>query len=726
MHNSRKSDSTGRFPALAGTMALPRAAAEPPSREQEYGRLLHTLIGNIDGMVYRARADEERTLEFVSPGCVAVTGHPPADLLAGAHASLQALTAPEDRLWVREALRTALADGRAIDIEYRIMHRDGGFRWVWERGMGLRDGSGQVFAIEGLLQDMTARRQAFLALHEAESRFRSLFEHAIEGIFRTSVDGAYLDANPALARIYGYESSAELMTSIRDIAGQLYLDPARREEFSRIMRTHGEVSGFESEVRRRDGSVIWISENARAVRDASGSVLLYEGTVEDITDRKRYQARLEYQATHDILTGLANRSLLTDRLTQAIRGAAIRGEQVAVAFIDLDHFKLINDTLGHHIGDELLRDVARRLVSCGRDYDTVARLGGDEFVLLLNTHAESDPLGGALERILAVVAQPWSRGPHEFHLTCSIGVALYPQDAGDPQTLLKYADSALYRAKESGRNNFQFFTSELTVRMTQRLEMESKLRRALERGQFELHYQPQFEAGTGRIVGAEALLRCRLPEEGLIMPDRFIGLAEETGLIIPLGQWVLRAACEQLQAWQRDGLGLGRVSVNVSLRQFQHGDLVPTVAQLLRELRMAPCRLELELTESIMMLDGARLSDMLAELRGLGVTVAIDDFGTGFSNLAQLKQLPVDRLKIDRSLLAGIPAQPGDAALLGGIITLGHALGLRLVAEGVETQAQLEFLRANRCDEVQGYHLGRPMPEPEFRRKVRQELARTL
>jgi diguanylate cyclase (GGDEF)-like protein/PAS domain S-box-containing protein len=726
MYSQTIADRTARLAALTSAESTTLASLEPPSRQQEYGRVLQKLIGNTDGLVYRCHVDDERTIEFASPGFLRLTGRTPAELLAGAPVSLESITYPEDRLWVREVLRAALAENRAFDLEYRIVHRDASVRWVWERGIGVKDGSGSIVAIEGLLQDMSARRQALLALHEAESRFRDLFENAIEGIFRTSVGGEYLDANAALARIYGYETGAELIASIRDIAGQLYVDPARREEFGRIMRANGEVGAFESEVRRRDGSVIWISENARALRDPAGNVLLYEGTVEDITDRKRYQAQLEYLATHDTLTGLANRSLLIDRLTQAIHSAASHGEGLAVVLVDLDHFKVINDTLGHHVGDELLRDVAERLASCGRDYDTVARLGGDEFVLLLNGHGQADSLGRTLERILSVVAQPWSREGHEFSLSCSLGVALYPQDGSDPQTLLKYADSALYRAKESGRNNFQFFTSELTVRMTQRLDMESKLRRALECGQFELHYQPRFDAASARLVGAEALPRCRLPGEGLLMPDRILVLGEETGLIIPLGAWMMRTACEQLQAWLRQGMGLGRVSVNVSLRQFQHGDLVRTVDQLLRETRLAPQRLELALPESIMMLDGPKVRGVLEELRGLGVSIAIDDFGVGLSSLAQLKRLPLDRLKIDPGFLSGIPARAADAALLRSIITLGHALGLQVLAKGVETRAQLDFLRTGGCDAVSGCHLGRPMAEPQFRSLIREELERTL
>ena len=728
---STSADPTGRFAALSSVGSLALSPADVPaagglSRDQEYARMLRTLIGNIDGMVYRSLADRHWTTVFVSSGCERLTGYKAEEILHNTRLSFEALTHPDDRSEVREQISAAIEDRRPYHLEFRITHANGSVRWVWDRGIGLYDTDGRIAALEGLLQDVTARRQAFQAVHEAERRYRGLFENAIEGIFRTSVDGEYLDANPALAAIYGYESAAELRDSVRNIGAQLYVDAARRAEFMRIMREHGEVKGFESRIYRKNGEVIWISENARAIHDEHGAVLLYEGTVENITERKRYQSRLEYQARHDMLTGLANRSLLQDRLEQAIRTAEHHGERMAVVFVDLDQFKLINDTLGHHIGDELLKTMAQRLSSCARDYDTVARVGGDEFVLLLSSHGEADPIGHSLEGILAAVAHPWTHDRREFHLTCSLGVALYPNDGTDPQTLLKHADTALYRAKEAGRNNFQFFTSELTARMTQRLDMEGKLRRALERDQFELHYQPRIDLRSGLMVGAEALLRWRLPGEGLVLPGRFIPLAEETGLIVPLGTWVMRQACLQLRAWQAQGLSLGRISVNVSPQQFRYGNLVSTVSEVLAETGLSAQFLELELTESSMMRDAPTLIGMLNQLKRLGVQISIDDFGTGYCNLGYLKRFPVDHLKIDRSFVSDLASDADDAAIVRSIVVLGHALGLRVVAEGVESSQQLDFLRQCACDEVQGFHLGRPLAEGEFRRLIRAQIERGL
>jgi diguanylate cyclase (GGDEF)-like protein/PAS domain S-box-containing protein len=571
------------------------------------------------------------------------------------------------------------------------------------------DERGRVVAVEGLIQDITERRNATQALREAERRYRGLFDNAIEGIFRTTADGHFLDANPALANIYGFSSPQELMSQLRDIGRQLYVDSQRREEFMRIVRARGSVSGFESQVYRKNGDVIWISENARALFDADGRCVGYEGTVEDVTDRKLYQARIEQQANYDTLTGLANRSLLQDRLEQALITAGSYNSRLAVVFVDLDRFKFINDSLGHHIGDRLLKTMADRLESCVRECDTVARLGGDEFVVLITGQTAPDQVRTVVERMLTVVSQPWVIEQGEFNMSCSIGVALFPNDGTDAQTLLKHADSAMYRAKESGRNNFQFFTRELNTLMTERLEMESKLRRALERDQFLLHYQPRVDLCSGRIIGAEALLRWKLPEQGIIAPGRFIGLAEETGLIVPIGKWVLKQACAQNKAWQNAGLEPIVVSVNVSARQFRQDNLVRTVAEALEETGLDAKYLELELTESMVMHDAAQLVAMLGELKRLGVQISVDDFGTGYSSLSYLKRFPVDRLKVDRSFVEHLGTDADDATIVRAIITLGHNLGLKVVAEGVEQEDQVTFLRLNQCDEAQGFIFCRPI-----------------
>jgi|HubBroStandDraft_5_1064220.scaffolds.fasta_scaffold03877_4 diguanylate cyclase (GGDEF)-like protein/PAS domain S-box-containing protein len=693
--------------------AVPTPAPTPPDN----ARMLKTLLANVDGMVYRRRLDADWTMEFVSQGCLRVTGHQPADILFSQSVAYDDLTLADDRLWVREAIRCAVAEFRSFDLEYRIVHADGSVRWVWERGTGVIDVEGRAIALEGLIQDITKRKHAETMLREAERRYHGLFDNAIEGIFRTTVEGNYLDANPALAHIYGFESPQELMASLRDIGRQLYVDPQRRQEFMRIVKARGSVTGFESQVYRKNGDIIWISENSRLVLGEDGRPLSYEGTVEDITERRLYQTRIERQANYDTLTGLANRWLLHDRLEQALLTATSFGTRLAVAFVDLDRFKYINDSLGHHVGDELLKEVAARLLSCVRECDTVARRGGDEFVLLINGHPGPDAVQQIMERMLAAVSRPWIIEQGEFQVSCSIGVALHPEDGEDARTLLKHADSAMYRAKDSGRDNFQFFTRELNTLMTERLEMEGHLRRALERQQFVLAYQPRVDLDSGRIVAAEALLRWRIPKRGTIAPQRFIALAEETGLIVPIGKWVLQTACAQNKAWQDEGLPPIGVSVNVSARQFrQQENLVQTVAEVLRATGLEARYLELELTESMVMHDAPQLVAMLDQLKDLGVQIAVDDFGTGYSSLSYLKRFPVDRLKIDRSFVEHIASDPDDATIVRTIIALGHNLGLKVVAEGVESDEQLRFLRSNLCDEAQGFLLGRPVSSRHLRR----------
>ncbi len=687
------------------------------TREQEYGRMLKTLVSNVPGMVYRCRNDADWTMEFVSDGFERLTGYRVSDILHNHRIRFEDLIHPDDRARMRDAMAEVEGEGEPFDVEYRIVHADSTLRWVWERGIGVYGGSPLPLAYEGLIQDITARKLAEHAVIEAERRYRGLFDNAIEGIFRTSPDGHFIEANPALAQICGFDSVDELVRSCRDIGVQLYVDPERRERFMNLVTVRGSVSGFESQIHRKNGDVIWVSENARAVVDDNGKVHAYEGMLEDITERKLYQARIEQQANYDTLTGLANRSLPQDRLQQSMLACSTYGYRLAVAFIDLDRFKFINDSLGHHIGDELLKCIAKRLISCVRDIDTVARLGGDEFVILISEQAASpDSLRKVMERVLAVVAEPWVIEQGEFNVTASVGVARYPDDGSDAPTLLKHADSAMYRAKDRGRNGVQFFTNDLNVQMVENLEMESKLRRALEREQFLLHYQPRIDLRSGACVGAEALIRWQVSPQEIISPHRFIPLAEETGLIVPIGRWVLETACRQNKTWQDMGLAPMVVSVNVSARQFHQDDFVQTVVAVLQKTGLEARYLEIELTESMVMHDAEKLVAMLDELKRIGVQMSVDDFGTGYSSLSYLKRFPVDRLKIDRSFVQDLMSDSDDATIVRTIIALGHNLGLHIVAEGVETAEQRDFLRQNGCDEAQGYFFGRPGPNADFHR----------
>ncbi|HLS85232.1 MAG TPA: EAL domain-containing protein [Burkholderiales bacterium] len=441
-------------------------------------------------------------------------------------------------------------------------------------------------------------------------------------------------------------------------------------------------------------------------------------------ERKRYQVQLEHQANYDSLTGLPNRNLLHDRMGQAVY-AQRQPRAMAVVFIDLDNFKFVNDSLGHGAGDRLLKGMAERLRTVLREGDTVARLGGDEFVLILNDQGGEESIYRALQRITAAVSRPMDVDGHELTVTCSAGVSLYPQDGRDVDTLLRNADAAMYRAKEHGRNNVQFYTAEMNARVSERVALETALRRALERRELALHYQRKIDLRTGGHAGAEALLRWNHPEWGLLRPDRFIALAEETGLIVPIGEWVLREACLQARAWRDAGLEPGRVSVNLSPRQFRQEGLVRAVSRVIEETGIEPREVEFEITESTVMHNVQKAIATLHGLKSLGVELSVDDFGTGYSSLAYLKDFPIDTLKIDRSFVRDIGRgraedDAGDEGVIAqAVISLGHALHLKVIAEGVETEEQLAFLRRHGCDEVQGFYFGEPVAPAAFERLLR-------
>jgi diguanylate cyclase (GGDEF)-like protein/PAS domain S-box-containing protein len=465
---------------------------------------------------------------------------------------------------------------------------------------------------------------------------------------------------------------------------------------------------------RRDGFEIPIEDSVAPIHDregqATGAVIVFR----DVSAARAMALQMTHSAQHDFLTGLPNRMLLNDRVNQAIGLAPRHSKRVAVLFLDLDGFKHINDSLGHPIGDKLLQSISKRLVSCVRSSDTVSRQGGDEFVVLLSEMEKQEDAAISAIRILEAVAEAHSIDHHDLHLTASIGVSVYPDDGLDAETLIKNADTAMYQAKENGRQTYQFFKPAMNVRAVERQSIEESLRRALERKEFSLHYQPKIKLGTGEITGAEALIRWTHPTRGPVSPANFIPVAEDCGLILPIGHWVLREACRQARAWLDVGLPLGTIAVNISSMEFREDNFLESVLATLSETGLDPKFLELELTESVLMKRAESATSVLKALRARGVQIAVDDFGTGYSSLSYLRKFPIDALKIDQSFVRQITSAPDDTTIVTAVISMGRSLKLRVVAEGVETQRELAFLQAHQCDEAQGYYFSRPVLPQQF------------
>ncbi|OIQ79741.1 cyclic di-GMP phosphodiesterase Gmr [mine drainage metagenome] len=552
------------------------------------------------------------------------------------------------------------------------------------------------------------------ALRETEADYRELVESSQAVIWRATPEAGFTFVSREAEALLGYPLA---QWTESPVFWEQHMHPDDRDWAINFRATEAEkLVGYETEYRMRamDGRVVWLHENVKVVADDRGRPAQLVGIMLDITARKESEAQLRYLANHDALTGLANRTLLQERIDHALQLASRHGTGVAVMFIDLDRFKIVNDTLGHQAGDRLLQDAAKRLRSCLRDSDTIARQGGDEFVVLVEQWTEVQDLCDMAGKVLHQLCQPFTSLGQEFHVSASIGISVYPQDGSDANTLLKNADVAMYRAKEQGRNTFQFYAAESNIHSFERLALENSLRRALERKEFEVYYQPKVDAQTQRVVGAEALLRWKHPELGMVSPVQFIPMAEDTGLIISIGAWVLQEACCQARAWHNAGLPLISVAVNLSARQFRDADLPDTIANALAASGLTPSYLELEITESMIMQGSDQASQILQRFRDMGTHVSIDDFGTGYSSLSYLKHFPIDTLKIDRSFVQDLPQDADDAAITQAIIAMAHSLKLHVVAEGVENVEQYELLRAQGCDQIQGYLFSKPLPAEAF------------
>lgn len=571
----------------------------------------------------------------------------------------------------------------------------------------LFDERGTIVGVTGVAIDVTEQREAERRLLRSEQRYRLLFERNLAGVYRSTLDGRLLECNPSFARMLGYDSIEELLAIP---TWELYYARSEREELIASLPDDEVRQHVEVRLRRKDGTPVWLLQNDVMVHDVELGVDCTEGTVIDITERKLAEERIEHQAYHDHLTDLPNRLLFHDRLSLALARASRQGERLAVLFLDLDHFKLINDTMAHSAGDDLLKNVATRLQASLRSEDTVARMGGDEFTILLPFVETENDATRVAQSILSNLAAPFMIQGREVYITASIGISIYPTDGEEPDTLIKNADGAMYRVKESGRNSFHFHTALAQHHAEVRLDLETSLRHALERNELRLEYQPLVSLGTGKVVGVEALIRWHHPDRGVVPPKEFIRVAEEIGLILPIGDWVLSTACQQLASWMKSGAPRLRMSVNISARQFHNPSLIRYVRRLLSMNDLDPSLLELEITESVAIRDIELTVSILREMRELGITSAIDDFGTGYSSLSHLRTLPIDRLKIDQLFVRDLATNAVDEAIATAIVRMAHSMGLVVIAEGVETSEQRQILERLDCDEIQGFLFSAPLP----------------
>lgn len=674
---------------------------ERRARDEQLNKLMLAVEQSPAAVVI---TDAQGAIEFVNPKFTEVTGylaeeaigHNPRILKSGKH----------DAEFYRDFWQTITA-GREWRGEFCNKKKDGTLYWESASISAIRNERNEITNFVAVKEDITAK------VHDQEQiRLQSLaLSAAANSIFITNKQGRIIWVNAAFCRLSGF-SVEELINRTPRILKSGKQDA---ESYKQLWRTilAGKVWSGDVIERRKNGELFTVHQTITPLIDGNGEITHFIAVQEDITARKDAEARIEQIAYHDALTGLCNRMELQNRLEQAVQQAIRHSRLLALHFIDLDRFKIVNDTLGHTVGDVLLQAVAKRLESCLRASDTAARIGGDEFAVLQPEISNHDGAVTLASKIVNAMGEPFHLSGRDIHISPSIGVSVFPLDSTTPEELMKSADMAMYLAKKEGRNNFQFFTSALNLQIRDRLTLESDLHAALEKGEFELHFQPQVNLRTRHLTGMESLIRWRHPTRGMVPPGMFIDVAEECGLIHELSRWVLEQACAQNAAWQAAGLPRRRLAVNISSTNFKQGNLCQIIADVLARTQLSPQYLELEVTETLLLEDEDMIK-VIPELKKMGVTLSIDDFGTGYSSLNYLRRLPVEKLKIDQSFVRGLPESKDDAIIVQAIIELGHALGYTVIAEGVESEQQLVSLRDYGCDEGQGYLFGRPMPPEAF------------
>jgi diguanylate cyclase (GGDEF)-like protein/PAS domain S-box-containing protein len=670
----------------------------------EQKMLFEAIFNGVpDAMVL---ADANRDVVLVNPAMSRIFGYDPEEVKGRNAAIFYAL--PEEYERQGRVRYNPDSEQTFEPFEVNYQRKDGEVFPGETVGTVIRDEAGVVLGYLGVVRDITERKRLEQELRQAAA----VFENTTEGVVLTDARGRIISVNQAFSGITGYQ--------MHEVAGKTprVWKSNRHDEafYQSLWASLLETGSWRGEIwnRRKNGDVFPSLLAINSVHDDAGELINYISVMTDITALKQTQERFQHLAHHDPLTGLPNRLLFHARLEHALERARREGIQVAVMYIDLDNFKSVNDSLGHPVGDQLLQEVAKRISGRLREQDTVARVAGDEFNVILEQVESPEDAVVVAGKLLSAFDAPIMLDSHELHITLSIGIACFPDDGADVISLVKNADAAMFRSKQNGRSRYSLYTSELTQKASERLQIENDLRRALKQEEFVLYYQPQYLVSSGEMVGAEALVRWEHPDQGLIPPNKFIPIAESSGLIVALGEWVLRTACSQMRQWRESGFGLGRIGVNVAGQQIQHGEMVSTVKQALSDTGLDPELLELEITENFIMGQTDESINVLHELRSLGICLAIDDFGTGYSSLSYLKRLPIDRLKVDRSFISDIPMDMNDVAITKAVLAMASSLELEVVAEGVETREQLEFLRHEGCDEAQGFYYSRPVSADDF------------
>jgi diguanylate cyclase (GGDEF)-like protein/PAS domain S-box-containing protein len=692
--------------AVSAALAHERQRQAALSAESRFRSLFeHVPIG-----LYRLSGGG-RLLD-ANPALVQMLGYPDAESLRSVDHARLFVYEPSYREW--QSMLGRETEVRNFEVQMRRL--DGEVIWVRIDARAVQDSGGAILYYEGAIEDVTLRKLSMQALHASENHLRTIIEVEPECLKLVDAKGCLREMNAAgLAMLE--------VDSVEQLVGQPVLGivkPEHRQAYRAFYESviHGSKASLEFEIVGLKGTERWLESHAAPLVAEDGTVSMLAIT-RDITERKRAESRLSYLAQYDSLTGMPNRMLFADRLQQAMFDADRHERLVGVVFLDLDRFKNVNDSLGHDAGDQLLQEVAARLSTVVRKGDTAARLSGDEFTFVLAGMGHVDDAARVAQKILDIFAQPFHILGRELFMTASLGITLYPFDDKDVQGLLRNADVAMYRAKELGRNNYQFYTSQMTAKAIEALALESDLNRALENEELILHYQPIIDLNSGGLLGMEALLRWQHPRRGMVPPLDFIPLAEETGLIVPIGKWVLRTACRQTRLWHDAGLPRLHIAVNFSVRQFRHNHIAAMVGEALEYAGLEAKYLDVELTESILMEQAEASVDTLRALYDTGACLSVDDFGTGYSSLSYLRRFPINILKIDRSFVSDITTDPDDAAIVVMIIAMARTLGLRTVAEGVESVEQLNFLREQGCYAAQGYYIARPMPAADFECWVR-------